>query len=339
MAIRGLLALALLLVCRRSVSSEPQPSDGSEEPRPASDSGDADDYLEGEIIADGTIDSDVSIDAFGTDGTDVAATALVFKSAGSSVPAVIRILNHVRSTTPEELKHEIIAAELALALRAEVDGAVVIYDSPAVSIALRKVSEKALIEGTKIEAPDGSSVQIPADPRVKGRYGGPVTVSLTSYHAGDAVKELPTVKYGAQRRLRRVGGRDSATVQQEDRVDFFMSRTSVSWRGTVNVKVPGLAAQVPAHDRPWRPFGENETFAAEKAEVRQELERLVGQPSAERLRGYRKLARKWHPDKCPEEKDRATAVFEYLQELRQALLGSSRVAAESREEKGIGADA
>merc|ERR1719270_422673 len=126
--------------------------------------------------------------------------------------------------------------------------------------------------GTKLEAANGAGITIPADPRIKGRHGGPVTVSVTSYHTGDKVKEVPTVKYGANRQLRRMTGPNaiSGTVQKEDRVDFFMTKTSVSWRGTVNVKVPGLGAEVPAHDRPWKPYGKEEDvrYPEEKAQIR-----------------------------------------------------------------------
>mmetsp|Transcript_31616 Transcript_31616/g.104795 ORF Transcript_31616/g.104795 Transcript_31616/m.104795 type:complete len:304 (+) Transcript_31616:176-1087(+) len=249
---------------------------------------------------------------------------------GNAVAAAVHIVSSVRVATPEALKAEIVAAEAALSLRAEVDGAPAVYDSPSVSISLRKVSPRALAEvGASLEAVDGASVKIPADPRVKGKHGGPVTVTVTSYHTGDRIKELPTVRYGANREMRRVGGPDSisATKQKEDRVDFFMTKTSVSWRGTVNIKVPGLSAQVPAHDRPWTPFGEdgkNVLFVEEKAEVRREVEALASlADSAERQRGLRQLARRWHPDKHKDEDvPRATEVFTYLQELRAALIPS-----------------
>lgn len=247
-----------------------------------------------------------------------------------AVAATVHIVNPVPSNTPEQLKAEIVAAEAALSLRAEVDGVAVVYDSPSVSISLRKVSPKSLIEsGAKLEAADGAGITLPADPRIKGRHGGPVTVTITSYHTADKVKEVPTVKYGADRKLRRMSGPDSisGTVQKEDRVDFFMTRTSVSWRGTVDVKVPGLAAQVPAHDRPWTPYGSEalSQYPEEKAQVRLEVEALVGlKDEAERQRGFRRLARQWHPDKHPEEeKERATEVFAYMQELRQSLLPAS----------------
>lgn len=246
------------------------------------------------------------------------------ETEGKAVAAAVHILNPVPSNTPEALKAEIIAAEAALALRAEVDGAPAVYDSPSVSITLRRVSPKALVEsGTTLETPNGAGITLPADPRIKGRHGGPVTISVTSYHTGDKVKEVPTVKYGANRQVRRMSGPDGGTVQKEDRVDFFMTKTSVSWRGTVNVKVPGLSAQVPAHDRPWAPYGEaaDALFAEEKAEVRQEVEALAALgDEAERRRGLRRLAQKWHPDKRPDDRERATEVFAYLQELRHTVL-------------------
>lgn len=64
--------------------------------------------------------------------------------------------------------------------------------------------------------------------------------------------------------------------------------------------------------RPWTPFGEDERYAEDKASVRTELERLASlERSGERLRGYRKLAMQWHPDKHPpEERAKATEVFE-----------------------------
>lgn len=244
---------------------------------------------------------------------------------GKAVAAAVTIVSSVRSTTTEALKNEIIAAEAALTLRAEVDGAPAVYDSPSVSISLRKVSPGALaLSGANLETVDGAGVTIPADPRVKGRHGGPVTITVTSFHAGDGVKELPSVKYGANRELRRVGGQDSlsGTKLKEDRVDFFMAKTSVSWRGTVDVKVPGLAAQVPAHDRPWTPYGTDGNFVDEKLEVRSEVEALAALPegdSAQKMRGLRRLARRWHPDKNPEDVERATEVFTYLQELKAAL--------------------
>ncbi|CAE8610756.1 unnamed protein product [Polarella glacialis] len=297
--------------------------------------------------SDGVIDADpdlVDLDALipaeapdqNSGGAEATSFALQrsTRASGSAVVA-LRLVSAVRSTTPEQLKNEIVAAEAALALRAEVDGLPVVYDSPAVSISLRKVSAGALTaNGAELECPDGASIKIPADPRVKGRNGGPVTVSVTSYHAGDGIKDIPKVKYGAERRLRHVvGGPDGVSAgaaKKEDRVDFFMTKNSVSWRGTVDVKVPGLAAQVPAHDRPWTPYGsaDDQLYPEEKAEVRKELEKLAASPDIdERLRGYRRLARRWHPDKHQgeEEKERATAVFEYLQEVREALgLGSQR---------------
>ena len=254
----------------------------------------------------------------------------------------LRLFSPIRSTSPEALKAEVIAAEAALALRAEVDGLPVVYDSPGVSISLRKVSPDVLVtQGAILEAPDGGGVTIPADPRVRGRHGGPVTVSVTSYHAGDGInKEMPKIKFGStaspevntsntSTSINETGmnGMNGTTKTQignasegVDRVDFFMTKTSVSWRGTVNVKVPGLSAQVPAKDRPWTPLGEDALYAEEKAEVKAELERLASVKNAnEKLRGYRKLARQWHPDKHPEEREKATEVFEYLQELRLAL--------------------
>eukprot|EP00933_Yihiella_yeosuensis_P037855 TRINITY_DN31856_c0_g1_i2.p1 TRINITY_DN31856_c0_g1~~TRINITY_DN31856_c0_g1_i2.p1 ORF type:complete len:372 (+),score=95.85 TRINITY_DN31856_c0_g1_i2:51-1166(+) len=261
-------------------------------------------------------------------------------SSSSNTPVALRLVSSVRSTTPEALQQEIVAAEEALSLRAEVDGLPVVYDSPAVSIVLRKVSAANLTaSGADLEAPDGASIKIPADPRVKGRTDRPVTVTVTSYHAGDAIKELPTVKYGKNRTQVPQGAeavskddtpKDSAPdsnvssneTQKEERVDFFMSKTSVSWRGTVNVKVPGLAAQVPAHDRPWSPYGRagEDLYPEEKAEVRKEMERLASLPSEEeRSRALRRLARQWHPDKHPaEDKEKATEVFEYLQDLRDS---------------------
>ena len=264
----------------------------------------------------------------------------------------LRLFSPVRSTTQEAIKAEVIAAEAALEMRAEVDGLPVVYDSPAVSISLRKVSPDALMQnGAEVEAPDGASVKIPADPRIKGRHGGPVTVTVTSYHAGDAVKEMPKVKYGAQQQMqpesKLTGVEANASLAEDDnasnrthnntkndRVDFFMTKTSVSWRGTVDVKVPGLSAQVPAHDRPWTPYGESVLYPEEKAAVREELERLAALPdNDDRLRGCRKLARQWHPDKHPpEEREKATEIFEYMQELRLALGLSVRTQAEDSQQ-------
>ena len=280
----------------------------------------------------------------------------------------LRLLSPIRSTSVEALQAEVVAAEAALELRAQVDGLPVVYDSPAVSISLRKVSPAALQSGTSVEAPDGASISIPADPRVKGRYDSPVTISVTSYHAGDAInKDMPKIKftqrgsegkashtdtnvtnhsYHSDQRSEPISERpnvehdvrdtgsssrshsDSAPPSPPsppsppvDRVDFFMTKTSVTWHGTVNVKVPGLSANVPARDRPWTPLGdEHANYAEEKAEVRAELERLASLPSTERLSGYRKLAKKWHPDKHPPgEREKVTEIFEYLQELRLAL--------------------
>jgi len=258
-------------------------------------------------------------------GTAVAVASADQKGAAGGLSAAFRIVSPFRVTTPEALRAEIIAAEEALALRAEVDGAPVVYDSPAVSISLRKVSPNALVEGgAELDAADGAKIKIPADPRVKGRHGGPVTVTVTSYHTGDKIKELPTVRYGANRQTRRVSGHGAGSRQKEDRVDFFMSRTSVSWRGTVNVKVPGLGAEVPAHDRVWQPYGEaaNVRFPEEKDQVRVEVEAIVGMPKEEQSRALRKLAKRWHPDKNPEDEERATEVFEYLQELRESLFAA-----------------
>eukprot|EP00927_Polykrikos_kofoidii_P072297 TRINITY_DN68430_c0_g1_i1.p1 TRINITY_DN68430_c0_g1~~TRINITY_DN68430_c0_g1_i1.p1 ORF type:complete len:412 (+),score=79.28 TRINITY_DN68430_c0_g1_i1:108-1343(+) len=263
-----------------------------------------------------------------------------------------RIVSSIIVRTAQELKAEVIAAEAALALRAEVDGAVVTYDSPSVSIALRKVSADNLTKnGTKMEAPDKAGVEIPADPRVKGRHGGPVTITLSSYHTGDRIKEPPTLSSrefkssqaapsssprdsggGATDIPRSENGGANRTTQDEegskknetDRVDFFMTKTSVSWRGTVNVKVPGLGASVPAHDRSPTDvnFGEEGEvlFPIEKADLRKQLEDAAGLPEEDRLRIYRRLARKWHPDKNPEDRERATEVFAYLSTLKELLV-------------------
>ncbi len=89
---------------------------------------------------------------------------------------------------------------------------------------------------------------------------------------------------------------------------------------------------MPAHDR--KPgdapttsqFGDKgeTSFADEKEELRKTLEDLVGKPETERLREYRKLARRCHPDKNPEDLERATDVFQFLQDLREALLKDPR---------------
>jgi len=242
-----------------------------------------------------------------------------------AVTAAVHIVSNVRSTTPEALKAEIVAAEAALAMRAEVGGAPVVYDSPSVSISLRKVTADALVEsGADLETIDGAGIKIPADPRIKGKHGGPVTISVTSYHTGDNFKELPTARYGKNRKMRRMSGPDSisGTTQEEDRVDFFMSKTSVSWRGTVDVKVPGLSASVPAHERKWNPIGSDNAdslYSEEKAEVAREFEAVAALSGAERARGLRRLARRWHPDKNPEDHARATEVFSFLQDLRETL--------------------
>ena len=247
------------------------------------------------------------------------------ESAESDLVAV-RLFSPIRSTSAEALKAEVVAAEAALQLRAEVDGPVVVYDSPAVSIVLRKLSPALLMRnGSELEAPDGASIHIPADPRVKGRYDTPVTISVTSYHAGDQInKAMPKIKFShtnSSNSANSNSSNSSEPVERVDRVDFFMTKTSVTWHGTVNVKVPGLSANVPARDRPWTPLGEtNERYAEEKAEVKAELERLASLDLGDQLRGYRKLAKKWHPDKHPpEERDKVTDIFEYLQELRLAL--------------------
>eukprot|EP00929_Paragymnodinium_shiwhaense_P107258 TRINITY_DN73340_c0_g1_i1.p1 TRINITY_DN73340_c0_g1~~TRINITY_DN73340_c0_g1_i1.p1 ORF type:complete len:377 (-),score=91.54 TRINITY_DN73340_c0_g1_i1:203-1333(-) len=245
-----------------------------------------------------------------------------------------RIVSSRISRNAEELKAEVISAEAALALRAEVDGPVVVYDSPSVSIALRRVSpEKLLEEGAELEAPDKAGIKIPGkDPRIKGRHGGPVTITVSSYHAGDRVKYPPNIssrefqKPAPQPRQQGEESNEShgTAPNETDRVDFFMTKTSVSWKGTVNVKVPGLSATVPAHDRSPSEvkFGDEGdiAFFEDKEEIRKELEDLSSQPLDERMRAYRKLARKWHPDKNPEDAQRATDVFAYLSTLKELLV-------------------
>merc|ERR1719183_224494 len=161
----------------------------------------------------------------------------------------MRIFSPWRVESTEALKAEVVAAEAALALRATVDGPLAVYDSPSVSIALRKVSPETLAnEWVEVKAPDGAELSIP--PGAKQRHGGPVTVTITSYHTGGRIKKLPgRVKFGRGRRLRRRLGGDEAisgTTVGEDRVDFFLekeegksgpARHSVSWAGTVDVRV------------------------------------------------------------------------------------------------------
>eukprot|EP00438_Fugacium_kawagutii_P011280 Skav202830 [mRNA] locus=scaffold746:8413:9848:+ [translate_table: standard] len=261
------------------------------------------------------------------------ATSEAPKDTSEAPVVALRLFSAVRSPSPEQLRQEVMAAELALALSAEVDGLPVVYDSPSVSLALRKVSPGRLTkDGTTLEAPDGSGITIPGDPRVKGRDPlSSVTISLTSYHAGDHInKEMPKIKFKENVHTEMNTTSDNvtntsntSTTRSTDRVDFFMTKTSVTWHGTVNVKVPGLSANVPAKDRPWTPL-EDDRYAEDKALVKAELERLMSLPTAEKLRGYRKLARQWHPDKHPaEEREKVTEIFEYLQELRLAL-GLSR---------------
>ena len=184
----------------------------------------------------------------------------------------LRLFSPIRSTSQEALRQEVVAAEAALEQMAQVDGLPVVYDSPAVSIALRKVSAEALmLNGSEVEAPDGASIKIPADPRVKGRHGTPVTVSVTSYHAGESInKDMPRIKFTSNHNSNDSNDSNGSNETNEtvsDRVDFFMTRNSVTWRGTVDVKVPGLSAQVPAHDRPWTPYGEEASYAEEKQAV------------------------------------------------------------------------
>lgn len=287
--------------------------------------------------------------------SDIASTTAIVRvergeAEESALPAeAAHIVSPWRVDTPQALKAEVVAAEAALSLRAEVDGAPAVYESPSVSIALRRVSPETLAnEWVELKSPDGADVKIP--PGAKQRHGGPVTITITSYHVGGRLKLPGRVKFGQGRQLRRkLGGEESisGTTVKEDRVDFFLmkepqkdgpARHSVQWAGTVDVKVRdptkgrgkikggyehGLGVSVPAHDREWLPGREGheiQRFPVEKKELQLEVEGLVGRPLAEQRRGYRLLARRWHPDKNREDEDRATEVFAYLQELRETLL-------------------
>lgn len=275
-------------------------------------------------------------------------------AAGSDLPAEsARIYSPYRVETVEALKAEVIAVEAALALRATVDGPPAVYDSPSVSIALRKVSPEVLAnEWVDLKAPDGAELSIP--PGAKQRHGGPVTITITSYHTGGRIKKLPgRVKFGKGRQLRRKLGGDEAisgTKVGEDRVDFFLekeeatsgpARHSVSWAGTVDVKVrdptkgrgkvkggyeQGLGIQVPAHHTDYQATGgsvEDSRWPEDRQALLLEVEGLAGLPDPERQRGYRRLARKWHPDKNPDEKEKSSVLFHLLQDLRARLLPSA----------------
>lgn len=273
----------------------------------------------------------------------------------SDLPAEsARIYSPFRVETVEALKAEVIAVEAALALRAEVDGSPAVYDSPSVSIALRKVSpEKLANEWVELKAPDGAELSIP--PGAKQRHGGPVTITITSYHTGGRIKQLPgRIKLGKNRRLRRKLGGDeeiSGTTVGEDRVDFFLekeegkgsepARHSVSWAGTVDVRVrdptkgrgkvkggfeQGLGVSVPAHHTDYQLAGvsnEDSRWPEERQALLLEVEGLAGLPEPDRQRGYRKLARKWHPDKNPDIQEKSSVLFQLLQELRARLLPST----------------
>jgi len=172
------------------------------------------------------------------------------------------------------------------------------------------------------------------------------------------LKRLPVgrVKYGKQRQLRRRLGGDEAisgTTVNEDRVDFFLSkeeqksgpaRHSVTWAGTVDIRVrdptkgrgkikggyeTGLGVSVPAHHTDYvseASSTEEQRYPSERQALQMEVEGLVRLPEEEQQRGYRRLARKWHPDKNPEDKEKATVLFMFLGELRVRLLGAGREA-------------
>lgn len=262
--------------------------------------------------------------------------------AGAVLITEHRIVSLRRSETAEELKAEVVAAEAALSLRAEVGGPPVVYDSPGVSIAVQKVEAENLTRnGLNLTAPNDAGVMIPADPRITGRHGGPVTVSVSSFHAGEKIKELPEIKSSDFRPKPAEpsdadldGPRDGAEKKADagsakpevDRVDFFMKKTGISWRGTVNVKVPGLGASVPAHDREGPPPGASieeaeQSNPEEKQMVKREMMLLASLPQAEQQRKYRELAKQWHPDKNPGDTERAADIFAYLQRLREDVLG------------------
>lgn len=262
--------------------------------------------------------------------------------AGAVLITEHRIVSLRRSETPEELKAEVVAAEAALSLRAQVGGPPVVYDSPGVSIAVQKVEAENLTNnGLNLTAPNDAGVMIPADPRITGRHGGPVTVSVSSFHAGEKIKELPEIK-SSDFRHKPADPSDAdldgppeesekkadagAAKPEVDRVDFFMKKTGISWRGTVNVKVPGLGASVPAHDREGPPPGasveeDEQLHPEEKQMVKREMMLLASLPQAEQQRKYRELAKQWHPDKNPGDTERAADIFAYLQRLREDVLG------------------
>lgn len=278
------------------------------------------------------------------------------KKAGKDGDVVLaaQIISPFKAETADALKNELVAAEAALAMRVEVDGPHAVYESPSMTIALRKVSQEVMQnEWVELKGVDGASVTIP--PGAKQMHGGPVTIMLTSYHNRKIKKKhaLKATHFGKSRKLRRKLAANEelqGKEVQEDRVDFFLDkeknetdrtqpdRRSVSWSGTVDVRKRnakgygkdvrngmdhGLAMSVPVADYDFAgQHGKQDDvpYAAEKQQLQLEMEALVKLPPVEQDRAFRKLAKRWHPDLNPKDRERATELFSFLSETREEIL-------------------
>jgi hypothetical protein len=81
----------------------------------------------------------------------------------------------------------------------------------------------------------------------------------------------------------------------------------------------GGAAPAPAAAAPAAPAEDPETAQAKKMVLAKLTEIKNVEPKEERAKQFRLLLRDWHPDKNPEKKDMATAVFQFLQKGKSLL--------------------
>lgn len=99
-----------------------------------------------------------------------------------------------------------------------------------------------------------------------------------------------------------------------------VSSSSSSSSSGVSICEPAAAAIVENAGSADKPVVESPAVLEGKAKALEQLLKLKNmEPQDARLKEYRKLLREWHPDKNPDRKEVATAVFQFLQKGKSVL--------------------